>query len=879
VDGQVVDANGLLTMDLTKLKAAFSSTTAHGVVKFTGVNYVFGTPWADTLYAGNGIDAFRGQGGNDTFYGDAYINLSSYRSSTNAIDVKLAQGTVTDRSGGTSQGTDTLRGVESIEGTRFDDVFDATGFSETSTNAGGTAAGWKGMVNYFTPMGGNDTVTGNGYTRLSFTQAMLGIEADLGRGFVDSLASDTATRSTPDYLHTVGRTTFTGVYVVSGTDFGDRLIGGSSTASFGNIFLEAFEPRGGADTVDGLGGYDVVFYGSSPNPILVDLTRATGQVMDDGWGSSDTLVNIERVEGSHWNDSLRGNDANNDFRGNRGSDSIDGSGGHDEVSYGASRLKDATGIGGVVVDLGGTARSTVVPTSKPAILPAGYTGWAKDNWGDVDFLKDIEGVQGSDWDDVLIGSDSDNRLDGQQGADTIDGAGGTDWAEYNNAEAGVVVDLAVGEATNDGAGYRDILRNIENVQGSIFNDIISGDAGPNELVGEAGNDVLSGNSGDDTVFGGPGNDTLNGGSGNDRLDGGSGTDTALFSGSFADYSISFDISSRIATVNAKSSASATAKNDGKDVIGFDVELMQFADRTLTLADLQPGWGDTTPPKLKSSTQVTSTKAVPVSSNLSLTFDEAVQRGSGDIVLKTASGSVVEIFNSQSARVSISGSTLTVDPTANLAVFAPYVLEVSPGAVRDQVGNPLASEASLAFRTATRDDLYHFFVVAFAAAPGVTYMGQLADALNFGLGVEQIVEIFTTKPQFTGVYPSSLSNRELATQLVNNIVKNSASAAIKQSAIDDIETVLGSGIGWSRGKMLFTVFGNLANKPLSDPVWGATAKQFQNQLTVARYFTEEMGVATEDLSTLRGVISNVTSDTDLSTPDKIVQIIGTVPPGG
>ena len=55
--------------------------------------------------------------------------------------------------------------------------------------------------------------------------------------------------------------------------------------------------------------------------------------------------------------------------------------------------------------------------------------------------------------------------------------------------------------------------------------------------------------------------------------------------------------------------------------------------------------------------------------------------------------------------------------------------------------------------------------------------------------------------------------------------------------------------------------------------------FQNQLAVARYFTEEMGVATESLAALRGVIGSITPDTDVSTIDQIVQIIGTVPPGG
>jgi len=76
-----------------------------------------------------------------------------------------------------------------------------------------------------------------------------------------------------------------------------------------------------------------------------------------------------------------------------------------------------------------------------------------------------------------------------------------------------------------------------------------------------------------------------------------------------------------------------------------------------------------------------------------------------------------------------------------------------------------------------------------------------------------------------------------------------------------------------------VFGNLANKPLTDTTWVNMSKLFQNQLTVARYFTEATSVATDYLATLRGAIVTVTPDTDVSTVDKIVQIIGTVPPGG
>ncbi|MNS99348.1 Hemolysin, chromosomal [compost metagenome] len=62
--------------------------------------------------------------------------------------------------------------------------------------------------------------------------------------------------------------------------------------------------------------------------------------------------------------------------------------------------------------------------------------------------------------------------------------------------------------------------------------------GGNDIVGSlGGNDQVFGDAGDDIVFGGTGNDILSGGTGNDKLDGGLGWDTALQSGSLADYSL------------------------------------------------------------------------------------------------------------------------------------------------------------------------------------------------------------------------------------------------------------------------------------------------------------------------------------------------------
>jgi uncharacterized delta-60 repeat protein len=169
------------------------------------------------------------------------------------------------------------------------------------------------------------------------------------------------------------------------------------------------------------------------------------------------------------------------------------------------------------------------------------------------------------------------------------------------------------------------------------------------------------------------------------------------------------------------------------------------------------------------------------------------------------------------------------------------------------------------------ELYHFFIVAFNAAPGVEYMDQLAEAYRYGLSVKQIVDIFTTKHQFTDVYPTSLSHTALGLELANQIIKNSATAEAKAQAASDIRDALD--IGWTVGDVIYTVFGNLANKPLSDPTWGNTARQFANEIAVAKVYTEMLNQNTTDLQTLRDVLAPVDAFTDVSTVAAITQLIG------
>ncbi|QND69818.1 glycoside hydrolase family 113 [Tardiphaga robiniae] len=83
------------------------------------------------------------------------------------------------------------------------------------------------------------------------------------------------------------------------------------------------------------------------------------------------------------------------------------------------------------------------------------------------------------------------------------------------------------------------------------------------------------NSDNDVIYGGGGNDVITGGFGNDLIDGGDGINTAIFSGTAADYKISF-VNGQIVVTDS------VAARDGIDRIS-NVEYFTFADVTIGTA--------------------------------------------------------------------------------------------------------------------------------------------------------------------------------------------------------------------------------------------------------------------------------------------------------
>ncbi len=115
---------------------------------------------------------------------------------------------------------------------------------------------------------------------------------------------------------------------------------------------------------------------------------------------------------------------------------------------------------------------------------------------------------GTSANDVLIGTSANDTFQGMAGADYLFGGGGNDTAIYLDSLAGVYVDLDGGPGAGKfGSAEGDTLAYIENVQGSVFGDVLAGDIHANILKGEGGNDTLKGGGGADTLNGGAGNDT------------------------------------------------------------------------------------------------------------------------------------------------------------------------------------------------------------------------------------------------------------------------------------------------------------------------------------------------------------------------------------
>jgi Ca2+-binding RTX toxin-like protein len=295
----------------------------------------------------------------------------------------------------------------------------------------------------------------------------------------------------------------------------EGLIGTSSSDNLaGNIGANTLRGGAGDDTLYGLGGGDLLNgggdsdwasyeYATAAVTVTLDQNYSSG-VANAGAATGDVLISIEHLIGSAGNDVLIANAGNNSLSGGAGSDTLMGGEGND---YFYGNTKDRSSDNGIDFVSYAFAKSAVEADMQYAVTMQSEAAG--------DHYSEIEGLIGSNFNDLLgandhantlKGGNGDDKLWGYLGADELVGGAGIDWAVYSQVSGAVRVSLVAGAVNTGSEAEGDKLIEIEAVKGSLRDDQLTGNEFSNTLDGSNGNDTLTGGGGADSLVGGEGDD-------------------------------------------------------------------------------------------------------------------------------------------------------------------------------------------------------------------------------------------------------------------------------------------------------------------------------------------------------------------------------------
>ncbi len=400
-----------------------------GQVSVSGVESLGGTQYDDKLTGDSRDNVLTGGAGNDTLSGGGGNDTADYSGAISGVTVDLSVTAAQTVGGG--QGIDTLSSIENLTGSNYADTLTGDAGNNTLIGGagndslyGGAGDDWlKGGsgTDYLNGGEGSDTASYDDWTGV-------GVSIDLSN-------TSAQTISTFD-----GAETLISIENIVGSPGNDTLIGNAAANTFyGGTGDDRMDGGAGTDTVSYLG----VIYGEDGHSgVAVSLAISGPQAVGAQQGD-DTLVSIENLAGSDYDDTLTGGAGDNIIAGYQGNDTIRGGDGNDTL-FGNSGGNAITGVG------------------------------------------------------IIVTGNSDNDL--------LDGGNGNDTVSYAYATNGVTANLATGSAGGPSEGS-DTLVSIENLIGSAYADTLTGDAGDNMLSGGDEHDTLTGGGGNDTLDGGSNIDT------------------------------------------------------------------------------------------------------------------------------------------------------------------------------------------------------------------------------------------------------------------------------------------------------------------------------------------------------------------------------------
>jgi Ca2+-binding RTX toxin-like protein len=481
---------------------------------------------ADTIIGDGDNNVIRGGLGADSLDGGDGFDLLDYLgdSTVTGVLVNMGSAAVGGVAGGTARDSgnsvDTIANFENVRGTEAaDTLIGSDGDNGLRGHRGNDLL--DGGFGYDTADYRNDA---DGAGTLPGTGDGFGVIVNLSSGAVTipGFGAETnvvvgAQRGRDGWG---GTDTLVGIEAARGSNFNDILIGAERVLSFtaGGLRFTTNERsflhgRYGDDTLRATSFDDGVVASYSDDISGIVARLDLGSTVVDGFGNTDTLVNIRNIQGSDFDDLIVASADGGWFRGRAGNDTITGGAGFDVVSY-------ASAAAAVAVNL--------------------LLGTAEDGDGFTDSLTSIDFITGTRFADTIIGDDDGNWFFGNAGADSLVGGLGEDWVSYHSAyagtapvHAGVLVNLNTQQARDgDGSsasGSLDRFVSIEHAVGSHVADTLIGSAGANSLIGAEG---------DDSINGGAGNDVLEGGAGADTMNGGADVDTASYAGAQSGVTVS-----------------------------------------------------------------------------------------------------------------------------------------------------------------------------------------------------------------------------------------------------------------------------------------------------------------------------------------------------